>query len=108
MRYIKFFFIITLLSTSIFFIISLNKIGCSLSNFYQIKNDINLQYAINSCKFLYKLYIYNNVKNIINDSPFELYLRKSREKKYGNKYPILKKEYFNINYSKNDLFKFQI
>ena len=105
MRYIKFFFIITILSASIFFIISLNKIGCSLSNFYQVKKDISLQYAINSCQFLYKLYIYNNVRDIINDSPFELSLRKSREKKYGNKYPILKKEYFNINYNENELFK---
>jgi len=70
-----------------------------------VKKDINLGYALESCKFLYKSYIYENTKKIIYGSPFELILRKEREKKYGIKYPVLKKEYFNKELNKS---KFEI
>ena len=103
MRNIKFFFIITLLPISIFFIISLNKANCSVSDFFKVKKDVNLKYAIESCKFLYKTYFFESTKKIINGSYFELTLRKNREKKYGLKYPILKKEYFNIKSNNDEL-----
>ena len=90
-KLIKYLLILVALSASIIFIITLNKAKCSFSSFYQVKKDINLGYALESCKFLYKSYIYKNTKKIIYDSPFELILRKEREKKYGIKYTVLKK-----------------
>ena len=104
-KIIKYLLILVALSASIIFIITLNKAKCSFSSFYQVQKDINLGYALESCKFLYKSYIYENTKKIIYDSPFELILRKEREKKYGIKYPVLKKEYFNKELNKS---KFEI
>ena len=95
MKYIKYFIIVIILSASTIFIVTLNEAKCSFSNFIQVKQDINLKYALESCKFLYKTYIYKSSKKIIYASPFELKLRQNTEKKYGIKYPILKKEYFN-------------
>ena len=94
MKRIKYLLILVVFFLSTIFIITLEKAKCSFSSFYQVNKDINLKYALESCKFLYKTYIYENTKKIIYDSPFELILRKEREKKYGIKYPVLKKEYF--------------
>jgi quinoprotein glucose dehydrogenase len=94
MRFVK-YLIIIILSITVIFIASLDKAKCSFSNFLEVKKDINLKYALMSCKSLYKTYIYESTKKVINDTPFDLMLRKNREKKYGLKYPVLKKEYFN-------------
>ena len=103
MNYIKYSIIVLVLSLSTIFIITLNKAKCSFSSFIQVKQDINFKYALESCKFLYKTYIYESSKKIIYASPFELILRKDREKKYGIKYPILKKEYFNKKINNTEL-----
>jgi len=95
MKYVKYLLLIVTLSVTVTFIITLDKAKCSFSNFLQVKNDIDLKYAVKSCKFLYKTYIYESAKKIIYNTPFELTLRKNREKKHGLVYPILKKEYFN-------------
>ena len=95
MKFIKYLILVILFSTLTVFIVTLNKAKCSLSNFFQVKKDINLKYAVESCKIVYQAYIYEGIKKIIYDSPIELTLRKNREIKYGLKYPILKNEYFN-------------
>lgn len=102
MRFIKVSIIIIILTISIIFILSLSKAKCSVASFFQVKKEINLEYALQSCKFLYKSYIYETTKKVVYGSPFEHILRKDREKKYGLKYPILKKEYFDnkLNISK--------
>jgi len=69
----------------------------------QVKKDINLKYAVESCKTVYKKYIYEGVKKIIYDSPIELALRKNREINYGLKYPTLKNEYFNQKLNNEEL-----
>ena len=102
-KYSKYLFIILILSTLIIFITTLNKSRCSLSNFLHVKNDINLRYAIYSCKNLYNTYIYENIKKLTYDTFFELSLRKSREEKYGSKYPILKKEYFDTEHINEEI-----
>ena len=94
MNYIKYLIIVIVLSLSTIFIVTLNKAKCSFSNFLQVKKDINLKYAVESCKTVYKKYIYEGVKKIIYDSPIELALRRNKEIKYGLKYPTLKNEYY--------------
>ena len=94
MKYVKYLLLIVTLSVTVTFIITLDKAKCSFSNFLQVKNDIDLKYAVKSCKFLYKTYIYESAKKIIYNTPFELTLRKSREKKYGNSISYFKKRIF--------------
>ena len=103
MNYIKYLIIILTISVLTIFIIPLNKAKCSFSNFLEAKKDINLEYAIDSCKLLYKTYVYETSKKIIYNTPFELTLRKKREEKYGVKYPILKKEFFNKKLDNSEL-----
>ena len=103
MKFIKYFVIVIILSSLTVFIVTLNKAKCSFSNFLQVKKDINLKYAVESCKTVYKKYIYEGVKKIIYDSPIELALRKNREIKYGLKYPTLKNEYFNQKLNNEEL-----
>ena len=93
-KYTKYLSIVLLSSLLIIFINTLNKSRCTISNFLQVKKDINLGHAIYSCKILYKTYVYENTKKLTYNTFFELNLRKKREEKYGLKYPILKKEYF--------------
>jgi quinoprotein glucose dehydrogenase len=101
MKYLKYFIMLLIIVLPIIFIVSLNNAKCSPSSFFQVKKEINLEYAIQSCKFLYKKYVYEYSKNFFLDSPFELTLRKNREKKYGIKYPILKKKYFDEKFNNN-------
>ena len=105
-RYLKLITIVIIILLPTFLLISLHKSKCSIANFFQVKKDISLEYAFLSCKFLYKSYLYETSKKFILNSPFEYTLRKNREKKYGIKYPILKKEYFdteNISIRNQDL-----
>ena len=102
-KYTKYLSIILLSSLLIIFIITLNKSRCTVSNFLQVKKDISLGYAIYSCKSLYRIYVYENIKELTYNTFFELNFRKKREKKYGLKYPILKKEYFSKEQVNNEL-----
>ena len=103
MKYVKYILLIVTFSVTGIFIITLDKAKCSFSNFLEVKKDISLKYAVESCNLLYETYIYEGTKKIINSTPFELTLRKNRERKYGLKYPILKKEYFNKRLNNDDL-----
>ena len=103
MKHFKYLLLIVILSVAVTFFITLDKAKCSFSSFLEVKKNIDLKYAVKSCKFLYKTYMYESTKKIINNSPFELILRKKREEKYGIVYPILKKEYFNKNFYDNKL-----